>query len=262
MERVDPNALRCSRVEPACWGQPAPPVLASIRIGWGSPEESAFTLVELLTVIAIIALLSAILIPTAAGARTAAAKARTRLQFSQWAIAIEAFRQEYGCYPAFAGNGKVNGAASVSSGEAHPFHDLLAGHRRDGSALPAAGQDSAADPAPPEVQNFRRVPFMTFTENDLFSGDSGDDTTSNFLHDGFGNTDIAVLVDRNLDGVINDVDYPELPAVSPPDNASRQFTPTDQDFPGGSSGGVRTGVLFYSAPPHAVDASQLILSWR
>ncbi|MES1166814.1 MAG: type II secretion system protein [Pseudomonadota bacterium] len=223
---------------------------------------TAFTLVELLTVIAIMALLSTILIPTASGARTAAVRTRTRIQFSQWAVAIEAFRQEYGGYPAFAATGKVNGAASVSPGEAHPFHDLLAGRRRDGSALPAARLDAAADPAPPEVQNFRRIPFITFTENDLFPAVGGDDTRSNLLHDGFANTDIAVLVDRNMDGLINAEDYPELPAVSPPGNGSRQLTPADQDFPGGSSGGVRAGVLFYCAPPQAVDASQLILSWR
>ena len=56
-------------------------------------RSAAFTLIELLTVIAIIGILAAILIPTTSSARTAAKKAKTRGQFSQWGAAIEAFRQ-------------------------------------------------------------------------------------------------------------------------------------------------------------------------
>ena len=105
----------------------------------------AFTLLELLTVIAIITILAAVLVPTLAGARTSANRARTRVQFGQWAMAVEAFRQEYGCYPEFDRSGKVNGGASLTSTEEHRFHDVLAGCRRDGSALPAiaAGETQA-----------------------------------------------------------------------------------------------------------------------
>lgn len=207
----------------------------------------AFTLVELLTVIAIIAILTAILVPTLAGARTAANRARTRVQFGQWAMAIEAFRQEYGCYPEFDGSNKVNGGASSAAAEEHRFHDLLAGCRRDGSALPAA-----------EAQNLRRMRFLAFAEGDLFSADDPQPERRNLLHDGFDGTDIAVLVDRNLDGIIDRIDYPELPAVAVSEGNGRSVRPQLADF----GGGVRAGVIFYSAPPGALDVAQLVCSWR
>src|SRR5258707_15486382 len=75
-------------------------------------SRRAFTLIELLTVIAVIGILAAILIPTTASARVAANKAKTRGQLAQWAAAIEGFRQEYGYYPPFettaAGRNKFN----------------------------------------------------------------------------------------------------------------------------------------------------------
>jgi prepilin-type N-terminal cleavage/methylation domain-containing protein len=225
-------------------------------------HAAAFTLIELLTVIAIIAILAAILIPTVSGARRSANRARTRVQFAQWADAIESFREEYGCYPVFAGTCKVNDSAGILAGTVHLFHDVLAGHRRDGTALPASAPGLPADPAAPEAQNFRRIRFVTFTANDLFSDAGDDDASGNLIHDGFENTDIAVLVDRNTDGVINAVDYPVLPGVSPPGDSSLRLTPATVDFPDGPSGGIRAGVLFYSCPPGTTDASGLIMSWK
>src|SRR3954471_2425410 len=90
-------------------------------------QTDAFTLIELLTVIAIIGILTAIIIPTVAGARTAANRSKTRAQFSQWATAFEQFRQEYGAYPQFATNAAqkvVNpqGTPTQATGN-HLFHD-------------------------------------------------------------------------------------------------------------------------------------------
>lgn len=214
----------------------------------------AFTLVELLTVIAIIAILAAILVPTLAGARTAANRARTRIQFGQWAMAVEAFRQEYGCYPEFDPSGKVNGGASPAPAEEHRFHDVLAGCRRDGSALPGIASGEAAA----EAQNFRRMRFLAFADGDFFPADDSEAGRRNLLHDGFEGSDIAVLVDRNLDGIIDRNDYPELPAVEVPESDGRSIHLRLQDF----GGGIRSGVIFYSAPPRALEAAQLVCSWK
>lgn len=195
----------------------------------------AFTLIELLTVIAIVGLLAALLFPGIGAAKRSAGKARTKVQFSQWAAAIESFRAEYGHYPAFDSSGLVNGGVTASD---HPFHDLLAARRRDGTAL--AGTESAV------VQNRRRIAFHAFGDADF--------TPTGLIRDAFDNTAIAVLVDRDLDGVIKPgTDYAALPLAN-------GLAPGAADIP---ATGVRAGVIFYAPAPGATAASpEFILSWK
>jgi prepilin-type N-terminal cleavage/methylation domain-containing protein len=206
-------------------------------------SRAGFTLIELLTVIAIIGILAAILIPTVSSGRQSANKAKTRVQFTQWAAAIEAFRAKYGYYPVFDDSNLVNGGAGSEAGALHPFHDLLAGRRRDGTGLPAY---SAASPRSPEAQNRKHIAFYAFTETDF--------TPANLLQDAFGNTQIVVLVDRNLDGSITPADYPGgWPAVG-------GMSPGDAELPAAS---LRTGVAFYAPAPGATPANPgFIVSWQ
>ena len=202
--------------------------------------RGGFTVIELLAVIAIIAVLAAILIPTLSAARISANKARTRVQFSQWATAVAAFRSEYGYYPSIDPSNKVNGGVDAVD---HPFHDVIAGRKRDGSAL--APTSAAA------LQNRKRIQFCSFAESDVTDPSSAD---PNLLCDGFGNTDIVMLADRNLDGVINGADFgPDLPLAS-------GTRPDLNDFP---TAGIRAGVVFYcAAPGGTASAPQFIFSWK
>jgi prepilin-type N-terminal cleavage/methylation domain-containing protein len=227
----------------------------------------AFTLIELLTVVAILGILAAILIPTIGGARTAANKARTRAQFGQWATAFEAFRQEYGTYPQLspASTQKfVNAIATPEPGGDHLFHDVLAGVHRDGSPLAGA---TTGSPAPALGQNTRRIRFVSFVEGDFVTPSdvsAGRNTPAqlHLIRDAFYNTAIAVITDVNLDGVINGADSSgEYPAVSPP-GGEIALRPSTTDLPVTTTGGVHAGVIFYSAPPGATDPEGLVMSWK
>lgn len=209
----------------------------------------SFTLLELLVVIAVIGILASLLFPAVSAGRRAAQAARTKVLFAQWASAIESFRSEYGHYPAFDSTGLVNGGVTGAPGDEHLFHDILAGCRRDGSPLAAAG----SGPISAAMQNRKRVRFHAFSEAEI----SGADAPAPYLvRDASGGTAIAVLVDRDLDGLIRvgaGGDYAAAPAVA-------GVAPDVQDLP---ATGVRAGVIFYSpAPGSTAGDRRFVFSWK
>jgi prepilin-type N-terminal cleavage/methylation domain-containing protein len=211
---------------------------------------ASFTLLELLSVIAIIGLLAALIFPGVRSARVAANKAKTKVQFSQWAAAIESFRSEYGYYPVLHSSNLVNPPGQTTDPSTlHLFHDILAAKRRDGSALPP--YQFSTNNQFPEAQNRKLVSFYSFSEADFTNQNS---PTPNLLHDAFDSTEIAVLLDRNLDGIIKaGSDFTTLPAVG-------GITPSVSDFP---AAGVRAGVVFYAPAPGAdVSNPEFTFSWK
>jgi prepilin-type N-terminal cleavage/methylation domain-containing protein len=198
-------------------------------------RRAAFTLLEILCVIAMVAILSALVFPAVSATQRAAKKARTRVQFAEWVAAIEGFRGEYGHYPEFDATNLVNGGAGAT---VHPFHDLLAGRRRDGS--PNDPEGAAAR------QNRKAIRFLAIRETN-FDG-------SALLHDAFGNTEIAVLVDRDLDGIVKvGADFAALPAVG-------GLVPAATDFP---AAGIRASVILYAPVPGATAAApEFVTSWQ
>ena len=62
-------------------------------------KKSGFTIVELLTVVAIMALLVGLLIPAVSSVRTTAREAKQKAQFATIELALTAFKNDYGDYP-------------------------------------------------------------------------------------------------------------------------------------------------------------------
>ncbi len=194
---------------------------------------AGFTLVELLTVIAIIALLAAILVPTTAAVRTSAKRAKTKVQFGQWAVAMEQFRQEYGYYPAIdGGTGRVNPDV---------FAGALTGRTLAGRAPATASQLAG---------NLRQLRFYCITEGEL-------DESGAKLADAFGNTDIAVIYDKNDDGMVDSADGEMVAVRGQGGTAALAPAAADLDL----RTGVRARVIFYSAGKGLVPGD-VVLSWK
>ena len=190
----------------------------------GTPRNSdrcrGFTLVELLTVIAIIGTLAAILIPATMSVRNSAKRAKTKVQFGQWAGAMHLFRQEYGYYP------QIDGG---SGGKVVPayFAGALTGRTLDGTTAPAVIHLSG---------NSRRVTFYSISEDEL-------NETRDALVDAFGNTEIGVIYDKNGDDRLGLEDGTVVAVAAAGGGPS--YLPSDTDL--NLVTGLRAGVIFYSA---------------
>ncbi|MBW8781616.1 MAG: prepilin-type N-terminal cleavage/methylation domain-containing protein [Verrucomicrobia bacterium] len=212
-------------------------------------RRRAFTLIELLTVIAIVGILAAILIPAVTQARAAANKAKSKSQLTQWATAMTSFKQEYGYYPSIsAGNNKlkIDYFVPALTGKANTKGDSL-------SSVTAATT----------YGNIKLIAFYTLSGSDLDSSSTADSPP---IVDAFGNTDIAVRVDTNGDGKIdtNDVragvytaEWPTVTSV----NTGEERIVTNADPTIATAGGVHAGVVFYSAGKGSSD-SDIVRTWQ
>lgn len=201
-----------------------------------------FTLIELLTVIAIIGILAGIIIPTVGAVRVSANKAKTKVQFSQWATAIGVFKQENGFYPYFSASAPTaDGGVVLSNASARQlFVEILSGRRPDGSAITGAAL----------TQNKRRASYYSFADNEL----EATGVTVDSIKDAFGNSEIAVSIDYDNNGVINAL-AGAVRGGNATDGYGTAYTPA---LP---ANGIRSGVVFYSAGKGS-GINDVVKSWE
>ena len=201
----------------------------------------AFTLIELLTVIAIIGILAGIIIPAAGGVKTSANKAKTKAMFSQWSLAMDLFKSDYGYYPAIGTNNKVVPTS---------FFGALTGKTYAGGV--ALTNDLKG--------NTRKLSFYSPSQSDVTSTANGD-ATNGGLKDAFGNTDFVVFTDSNGDGLVNSSDTPPLSLQVVTGVESGVVTPTLSSLGlTDLATGVRAGVIFYSAGK-GTNEKDIVTSW-
>ena len=111
-------------------------------------RRPGFTLVELLTVIAIIGILAGVLFPAIGGIRKRATRATSQAAFSQLANGILKYKQTYGFYPDINTSAGTYTTASDSrhllNGNAqycHNFIKAMSGKQVNGSALAVADRN-------------------------------------------------------------------------------------------------------------------------
>jgi prepilin-type N-terminal cleavage/methylation domain-containing protein len=211
-------------------------------------KSAAFTLIELLTVIAIIGILAGIIIPAVGAVKTSANKARTKVQFSQWASAISLFKQDYGFYPSFSSSSTPpagDTAYNLNDQTARQlFVEILAGKLPNGDAL-ASGGDAIR-------QNKRRASYFSFSGSEIAT--SGATVTS--IQDAFGNTEILVAMDYNYDGLVT-VPASSVRGGNADEGFGQSYTPISTAYP---TSGIRAGVIFYSAGK-GTGPSDIVTSW-
>ena len=138
-------------------------------------KKTGFTLVELLTVLAIITMLVGLLVPSMAMVRRLAKKTKQKAQLTSIGLALTAFRDEHGDYPPSlnAGAGVWDYCGAQKLAEALLGRDLLGFHPQSNWS---ATDDTYYNPTTLDERRGRYLELATasaFKLIDLFGGSTG-----------------------------------------------------------------------------------------
>ena len=152
-------------------------------------RRAGFTLVELLTVIAIIGVLAGMLFPAISGIRKKARQANATTAFSQWAGAITKYKQVYGFYP------NIGSSYDSTKDSLHLLEDpttnlnfvmAISGRLPTGTALQNAQR---------KLLNRNAQEFCAFGKDDF--EDPANLTDASLLVDRFTNRNIRIVFDTD-----------------------------------------------------------------
>lgn len=170
-------------------------------LSFRSAKRRAFTLIELLTVIAIIGILATMIVGVVAVVKKQARVAASKKMYQEWSGALEQYKSAYGMYP-FIGDRRTNGDRFIdlrNTRDAAEFIKCLSGKNPLFDGAPGAPL------SPEDARKFNRMgkEFCSFGADALQKTDAG--TYTNLLADKFDNTRIRIYMDADNNGIINPV---------------------------------------------------------
>ena len=184
-----------------------------------SRREQAFTLIEILTVVAIIAILAGIMVPTISRARVRAKVAMARLECSNLASAIKSYHAEYSRFPTAYGQMANTAGGDITFncplGMKHPTGDPMDANPNSKSEIGPLNSDLVAillsvegvGTNPPNKGYSRNPKKRVFFDGKMANKDDKPGVGPDWvLRDVFGSPYI-VTVDSNDDNECNDSMY-------------------------------------------------------
>ena len=200
----------------------------------GRRRDGAFTLIEMLVVIAVILILAGLIFTATSGAVRRARIIKAQQGAQAVRMAIMGYYNEYGRYPRYCGDGstalpKQSDVIAVLSG--YGLTNGTAGAAYDGGTTCLSGTSA----------NVRKIAFLQVTQKDLDSGGYYLDPWQQPFNIG---------IDADYNNVITNADLLWIGTAS--GTTSGSFTPTDKS---GTSITVAGGVVVWSNGPNLTSGA-------
>lgn len=203
--------------------------------------RKAFTLIELLTVIAIIGILAGLLATVVPMVKKRANISASKAMFQQWTAAIEQYKSAYGSYPYLNSQFEPSKDTIVSLDSAATVKEFLMCMT---GKQPIFDQAAPLSPADAKKYNKRIIPFCDFGAESFELDSAGAYTRK--LTDRFGNTKIRIVMDTDGNGLVKPAD----------------ITGDKSDYGLDSNGNVSARVIIYTLKSDKPTEFQDVLSWQ